>query len=520
MSETTAGDGLGRERLVILVGIMLTVLMAALDQTIVSSALPQILSELGAGTDKITWIVTSYLITMAATMPLYGRLSDMWGRKNLFEFAIVTFLVGSGLCGVAQDVAQLALFRALQGIGGGGLISLAMTIIGDIFSPRERGKYVGVLVVLMGLSNVGGPLLGGWLSDHYTWRLIFLINIPIGIAGLALLEPTLDLPVPDEDHSIDVLGILLLLVATVGVVFISEWGGSDYAWTSWQIVTLALTTVVAAGLFVYQESVVDEPILPLHLFGNRVVACCLGLSFTAGVGRLLVISYIPTFLQFTRGVTATYAGVLLAPMIIGMTGMSFVIGQLLTRTGRYKPFPVIGTVLAGTGFFFLSTIHGGTSFDVLAGYLFVTGGGFGMIMPVLTTAAQNAVGPADLGSVTTTLSYLRSLAGGLGVAIFGSIYSDTLASHMTRIAGRGQGRGSLGPVALHTPQVPRVLREAVISAVSLSIDRMFGAVIPVLVIAFVIALLLPELSLSEQSNVEAMSETESSGTGPQPTTDD
>jgi len=509
-------DGIGRERLVVLVGIMLTVLMAALDQTIVSAALPQILSELGAGTDKITWIVTSYLITMAATMPLYGRLSDMYGRKNLFEFAIIAFLVGSGLCGVAQNVTQLALFRALQGIGGGGLISLAMTIIGDLFSPRERGKYISFLIILIGLSNVGGPLLGGWLSDHYTWRLIFLINLPIGLAGLAILEPTLDLPVPDEDHAIDVLGICLLLATTVGIVFLSEWGGSDYAWGSWQILLLGLATAVAAALFVVQEYSVSEPILPLHLFGNRVVAGCLGLSFTAGVGRLLVISYVPTFLQYTRGVSATYAGVLLAPMILGMTGMSFVVGQLLTRTGRYKPFPVVGSVTAGVGFFFLSTIHGGTSFGVLAGYLALTGAGFGMIMPVLTTAAQNAVGPADLGSVTTTLSYLRSLAGGLGVAIFGSIYSNELSTRLLQVTGRAQGRGSLGPVSLHTPQVSRALREEVIRAVSMSMDKMFGAVIPVLVVAFLIALLLPELSLSEQSNVEAMND---DGTDARPTSD-
>ncbi|GGL68421.1 MDR family MFS transporter [Halocalculus aciditolerans] len=518
MSETQ-DDGIGRERLVILIGIMLAVLMAALDQTIVSAALPKILNELGAGTDKITWIVTSYLITMAATMPLYGRLSDMYGRKGLFEFAILAFLVGSGLCGVAQDVTQLTLFRALQGIGGGGLISLAMTIIGDLFSPRERGKYVSFLVILMGLSNVGGPLLGGWLSDHYTWRLIFLINLPIGLASLAVIEPTLDLPIPDEDHTIDVLGVCLLLVTTVGIVFLSEWGGSDYEWLSWQILTLAFATIMAIALFLFQEYSVDEPILPLHLFRNPVVAGCLGLSFTAGVGRLLVISYVPTFLQYTRGVSATYAGVLLAPMILGMTGMSFVIGQLLTRTGRYKPFPVVGSVLAGVGFFFLSTIHGGTSFRVLAGYLAITGAGFGMIMPVLTTAAQNAVGPADLGSVTTTLSYLRSLAGGLGVAVFGSIYSNELSSRMVRITGRAQSRGSLGPVSLHTPQVSRVLREEVIRAVSLSMDKMFYSVIPVLVVAFLIAILIPELRLSEQSNVEAMEEDGSESTGTQPTSD-
>lgn len=488
----------------ILVGVMLAVLMAALDQTIVSSALPKILHDLGAGTDKISWIVTSYLITMAATMPLYGRLSDMYGRKGLFEFAILAFLVGSGLCGVAQDVTQLTLFRALQGIGGGGLISLAMTIIGDIFSPRERGKYISFLIIMIGLSNVGGPLLGGWLSDTYTWRLIFLINIPIGLAALAIIEPELDLPVPDADHTIDILGVLLLLLSTVGIVFIAEWGGSTYAWGSPQIALLALASTVAIGLFLLQEYAVAEPILPLHLFSNPVVAACLGLSFTAGIGRLLVISYVPTFIQFTRGVSATYAGVLLAPMILGMTGMSFVVGQLLTRTGRYKPFPIVGAVMAGVGFYFLSTIHGGTSFETLAGYLVVAGSGFGMIMPVLTTAAQNAVDPADLGSVTTTLSYLRALAGGLGVAIFGSIYSNELDSRLIQVAGRARHRGTLGPVSLHTPQVGRVLREEVIRAVSLSMDKMFYAVVPVLVLAFVIALLLPELTLSEQTNVEAM----------------
>ncbi|MFB6079748.1 MAG: MDR family MFS transporter [Haloferacaceae archaeon] len=517
MSE---GGGSDRTRQIVLVGIMLSVLMGALDQTIVAAALPDILSELGAGTDKITWIVTSYLITMAATMPLYGRLSDMYGRKSLFEFAIITFWVGSGLCGVAQSVTQLALFRALQGVGGGGLISLAMTIIGDIFSPRERGQYISYMIVLIGISNVFGPLLGGWLSDQYTWRLIFAINLPIGLVALAILEPTLQLPIPDEDHTIDLLGVALLLLVTVAIVFVSEWGGSDYAWTSWQVVTLGLVALVGTGIFVIQEYTVDEPILPIHLFTNPVVVGTLGLSFTAGVGRLVIISYVPTFLQYTRGISATYAGVLLAPMILGMTGVASIVGQLLTRTGRYKPFPIVGSVFAGVGFFLLSTIHGSTPFSVVAAYLGLSGAGFGLIMPVLTTAAQNAVDPADLGSVTTTLSYLRALAGGLGVAVFGSIYSNSLTSRLARVTGRARSRGAVGPVVLHTPKVGRVLREQVILAVSRSVDEMFHYLVPVMAIAFVIALLLPELELSEQANVETMNgESDAGGADARPTTD-
>ncbi|MFB6108687.1 MAG: MDR family MFS transporter [Haloplanus sp.] len=514
MGDAETG-GLGRQRWIVFIGIMISVLMGALDQTIVSTALPDILSSLGAGTDKITWIVSSYMITMAATMPVYGRLSDMYGRKSLFEFSIIVFWVGSGLCGVAQTVTQLALFRAIQGIGGGGLISLAMTIIGDIFSPRERGRYISYMIVLIGLSNVLGPLLGGYLTDHYTWRLIFTINLPIGLLALAIIEPSLHLPVPDEDHSVDVLGVGLLLVATTATVFVAEWGGSKYDWNSWQIVVLALTAACGAALFLYQEATVEEPILPLHLFSNPVVAGTLGLSFTAGVGRLVIISYVPTFLQYTRGVSATYAGVLLAPMILGMVGVSFVVGQLITRTGRYKPFPVMGGVAGTVGFVMLSTIQWSTPFYAVSAYIALAGAGFGLIMPVLTTAAQNAVDPKDLGSVTTTLSYLRALAGALGVAVFGSIYSKELTHRLARIALRGRSRADLGPVVLHTPKVGRALREEVILAVSRSMDKMFAALVPVMVVAFVIALLLPEWELSQEANVE-MSEDEDAHVAAEP----
>jgi len=512
-------EGIGRERLVILAGLMLAVLMAAMDQTIVAAALPDILSDLGASQDKITWIITAYLIMQAASTPLYGRLSDMYGRKPLFLGAIVIFWVASGLCGVAQNATQLTLFRAIQGIGGGGLISLALTIIGDIFSPRERGQYISGMFILIGIATILGPLLGGWLTDHYTWRLIFAINLPIGLLAIAVIEPTLNLPVPDEDHTIDYLGVLFLFLTTVAVIVVSE-KGSDWGWDSWRIGLLIVTAVVALALFLLQEHASREPILPLELFRNRVVAAAIGLSFCAGIGRLLVINYIPTFLQYTQGVSSTTAGALIAPMIIGMVGFSFIVGNLMTRTGRYKPFPVMGAVFGAVGFFLLSTIHGGTSFSTLAIYLFITGAGFGLIMPVLTTASQNAVRPEYLGVVTTIITYLRTLAGGLGVSIYGTLYSNSFSEMMVRIAGRGQGRGALDPVLLHTPQYGRALRDDIVRAVSLSMDQMFLYLVPVMAVAFVIALLLPELSLSQQSNVEEMeSDDGTDGTDARPTSD-
>lgn len=489
--------------------------MAAMDQTIVAAALPKIITSLHASQKKITWIVTAYLLLQAATTPLYGKLSDMYGRKPLILGAILIFWVGSGLSGVAQNATQLTIFRAFQGIGGGGLITLALTIIGDIFSPRERGQYVSAMFVLIGLATILGPLLGGWLTDNFTWRLIFGINLPIGIVAIAILEATLDLPVPNEEHTLDILGVLFILVATGSIIVVAE-KGNDWGWASDRIEILAILAVVGGILFFYQEYMSTEPILPLELLKNPVIASTIALSFTIGLGRILVINYIPTFLQFTRGVSATYAGALIAPMIIGMSGISLIVGQLMSRVGRYKPFPVVGSVLAGVGFLFLSTINGGTSFMTLSVYLFILGAGFGLVMPVLTTAAQNAAKPEYLGVVTTTITYIRTIAAALGVSIYGTIYSNSFSNMMTRIVGRGRARGGLDPVLLHSPKYSIPLRGDIVRAVSLSMDKMFLYLIPVAGVAFVIALILPELPLSTQSNIEEMDD---SDTTAQPTSD-
>ena len=345
MSETANESGffgdLGRERAVILGGLMLGMLLGSIDQSIVSTALPTIVGDLG-GSGSISWIVTAYLITTAVTTPLYGKLSDIYGRSIIYEISIAIFLIGSALSGLAGDIpvlddhisgmAQLAVFRAVQGVGAGGLIAMATTILGDIFSPRERGQYMSYMMLIFGAATVAGPLLGGYLTDHFTWRWIFYINIPVGLAAISVIYTQLDLPVPDETHDIDYLGAVLLTVAVAALMLVTSWGGSEYAWDSARILWLAAITIVFAVAFVVQELRVAEPIFPIHLLRRRTIAGVDVLSFMVGIGLLGGTTYLPVFLQTVLGQSATNSGLLLLPLVGGLMITAAATGQLMTRS--------------------------------------------------------------------------------------------------------------------------------------------------------------------------------------------
>lgn len=513
MSTADETGGLGRERAVVLGGLMLGMLLGSIDQSIVSTALPTIVGELG-GADKLSWIVTAYLVTVTVTTPLYGKLSDVYGRARIFETSITIFLVGSALSGLAGDVpglgaylspmAQLATFRALQGVGAGGLIAMATTILGDIFSPRERGKYMSYMMLIFGAATVGGPLLGGYLTDHYSWRWIFYINVPIGLAAIAVSHWKLDLPLPEKSHTIDYLGAVLLVVAVTSLTLLTTWGGSRYAWDSTEILGLGAVTVLFAAGFVLQELRAPEPLFPLELLEKRTIAGVLLVSLCLGSGMFGATIYLPVFLQTVLGASATNSGLLLLPLVGGMLVTSAVTGQLMTRLGRYKPFTVAGGVVGAVGFWLLHTMTPTTTHLESTAYMVVTGMGLGFVMPTLTIAVQNVVDRSNLGVATTSVTFSRSLGSSIGVAVLGAILTNQLESRFADAFGAAgsagmASQGSISPDAIQS--LPPGVREQVQTVLANSLDVVFLTASGVLVAAAVVALLLPSLGLDDDVNV-------------------
>jgi len=474
-----------RAILLIYSGLMLGMLLAALDQTIVSTALPTIVGDLG-GLDHLSWVVTAYLLTSTVSVPLYGKLSDLYGRRRLFMAAIVLFLAGSALAGLSQTMLQLILFRGLQGLGGGGLFAMALTIIGDVVPPRQRGRYQGYMGAVFALSSIVGPYLGGFFVDNLSWRWIFYVNVPIGILALFVTSLNLRLPTHRIAHRIDYEGALLLVAATTLVLLGLVWGGNEYAWSSPPIVLLLGGGLALGALFVFVESRAQEPILPLRLFRNSIFTVSVLLSVVIGFAMFGATIFLPVFLQVVQGESATQSGKLILPMMAGIVAASIVSGRVITRTGRYKLWPIAGTILTALGLFLLSTMDAGTSRWLSALYMIVTGTGLGMFMQVLVLAVQNAVERRDLGSATSGVNFIRSLGSTFGVAIFGSIFA-------ARVAGYKE--------YLNTPQVIRALppdvRNNVIQAFADGVHTVFLTAVPVALVGVALAFLLKEIPLRE-----------------------
>jgi EmrB/QacA subfamily drug resistance transporter len=422
-------------------GLLLAMLLASLDQTIVATALPTIVSDLG-GLQQLSWVVTAYLVGATVTMPLWGRASDLYGRKPLFVAAIAVFLAGSALSGAAGGIGELIAFRALQGTGAGGLMTLAMAIVGEIVSPRERGRYQGYIQIVFVVASVAGPLLGGVFADHLSWRWVFYVNLPIGAAALALIVGALDLPAQRTSARIDYAGGALLAAAVTSVLLVTAWGGREYAWGSAEIAGLAAAAAVLLGAFVLRERTAAEPILPLHLFRDPVFAIVCAVLFLTTLAFFAVIVFMPIFLQVVEGASATASGLLLLPMLLGATASTAVAGRIISRTGRYKAFPVAGLALMTVGLLALSRIGTGTSELTVGVLLAVFGLGFGMVSQVLTVAVQNAVDRRDLGIATASANLFRSLGGSVGVAVFGAIFASRLGTASVepeRLQGVGPG---------------------------------------------------------------------------------
>ncbi|MEU3843049.1 MDR family MFS transporter [Streptomyces sp. NPDC028635] len=494
--ETEAGKR-PRSVRVVLLALMITMMLAMLDNMIVGTAMPTIVGELG-GLEHLSWVVTAYTLATAASTPLWGKIGDMYGRKGSFMGSIVIFLVGSALSGMAQDMGQLIGFRAVQGLGAGGLMVGVMAIIGDLIPPRERGKYQGMMAGVMALAMIGGPLVGGTITDHWGWRWAFYINLPLGVVSLGLISVVLHLPKKRAKARIDYLGALLLTVGITSIVLVTTWGGTEYAWTSARIMELIGIGVVALIGFVFWQTKAAEPVVPLHIFRSRNFTLMSVIGFITGFAMFGATLFLPLYQQAVQGASATNSGLLLLPMLGAMLVTSMVAGRITTNSGRYKAFPIVGGVLMVVGLYLLSTMDTGTTRFTSGLYMAVLGLGMGCLMQITMLVAQNSVEMKDMGVASSSTTLFRTLGSSFGVAIMGALFNHRVQDVMAEKAGALGSKiteRSAQLDAASLAKLPAAAREAYQHAVSSGTHAAFllGAVVAVVVL--VAALFVKEVPL-------------------------
>ncbi|MFD5542729.1 MDR family MFS transporter, partial [Streptomyces sp. NPDC127079] len=491
--------------------LLLGLLLAALDQTIVSTALPTIVSDLG-GLEHLSWVVTAYLLASTAATPLWGKLGDQYGRKRLYQLAIVIFLIGSALCGMAQNMGELIGFRAVQGLGGGGLMVLSMAIVGDLVPPRERGRYQGLFGAVFGATSVLGPLLGGVLTEQLSWRWVFYVNLPVGVVALVVIAAALHLPRRTAHHVIDYLGTVLIAAVATCLVLVASLGGTSWAWGSARIIGLAVLGVVLAVAFVAVERRAAEPVLPLGLFGIRTFTLAALISFIVGFAMFGALTYLPTFLQVVHGISPTLSGVHMLPMVVGLLLSSTLSGQIVSRTGRWKVFPVAGTAVTTIGLLLLHRLDEHSSTAGMSACFFVFGLGLGLVMQVLVLIVQNSVSYEDLGVATSGVTFFRSIGASFGVAVFGSVFASRLAGQLADAFRGLRLPPGVSPDALKADPrgiavLPPALRPAALHAYASSITDVFLYAAPVAALGFVLAWFLKEDRLRGSVTAPDVSET-------------
>jgi EmrB/QacA subfamily drug resistance transporter len=488
-----------RQILVILGGLMTGMFLASLDQSIVGTALPRITSDLN-GLNKLSWVVTAYLLSSTAATPLWGKISDLYGRRSIFQAAIVTFLVGSLLCGFAQNIEELIAFRALQGIGGGGLMALAFATLGDVIPPRERGRYMGYMGAVFGTSSVLGPVLGGFFADGPGWQWIFWLNVPIGGVALVITSYALKLPHTRREHTIDWWGAGVLVGAVSSLLLYLSWAGPDEGWGSGIGLALIGGAVALTAIFIAIELRAVEPIIPMELFRDSIFSTTNAMAFTVGTALFGAIIFMPLYLQVVMDMSPTKSGLAMVPMVLGIFSTSIPSGNWVTKHGRYKPMPIIGAVTVIAALTILSTLDAHSPYWHVAIGLYVFGAGLGFTMQLLTVIVQNSVDPRHMGIATSTITFFRTLGGTVGASLFGAVLNTRLAHHLSDTLGPAAGSAKVDTNDVSKIRgLPEPVRSHVIDAFAHSLHDVFVTAMPIMVIALVLALFIKEIPLRARS---------------------